>query len=139
MTVRADASILAEAGARPIRALTRDGSMLVEPADFCAATGWELKPEGLCRADVCVPTRSRPDLVVDGAIDLGVAVEVLRLPAVIDADAGVAALATPAHERAAAMRSLDAPDFTLPDMAGTQVSLSDFAGRKRLLVAWASW
>ncbi len=37
------------------------------------------------------------------------------------------------------LSSLQAPDFTLPDMAGKMHSLSDFRGKKVLLVTWASW
>jgi cytochrome oxidase Cu insertion factor (SCO1/SenC/PrrC family) len=38
-----------------------------------------------------------------------------------------------------ALSSLQAPDFTLPDAAGKPHSLSDFRGKKILLVTWASW
>ena len=37
------------------------------------------------------------------------------------------------------LASLNAPDFTLPDLAGQRHSLSDFRGKKVLLVTWASW
>jgi peroxiredoxin len=37
------------------------------------------------------------------------------------------------------MTSLEAPDFTLPDLEGALHSLSDHRGKKRLLIAWASW
>jgi len=32
-----------------------------------------------------------------------------------------------------------APDFTLPDLDGNLVSLSDFRGKKTLVFIWASW
>ena len=32
-----------------------------------------------------------------------------------------------------------APDFTLPDLAGHMHSLSDYRGKKVLLIAYASW
>ncbi len=38
----------------------------------------------------------------------------------------------------AQLASLTAPPFTLPDLDGNPVALADFAGRKRLLIAWAS-
>jgi hypothetical protein len=37
------------------------------------------------------------------------------------------------------LASLQAPDFMLPDMSGKTHSLSDFRGKKILLVTWASW
>ena len=32
-----------------------------------------------------------------------------------------------------------APDFALPDREGKLVRLSDFKGKKVLIVTWASW
>ena len=44
-----------------------------------------------------------------------------------------------ASARTAALESLEAPDFTLPDLAGEPHSLVDYRGRKVLLATWASW
>jgi hypothetical protein len=44
-----------------------------------------------------------------------------------------------AQQRAAALASLEAPDFTLPDVNGRMHRLSDYRGKKVLLVTWASW
>ncbi len=48
-------------------------------------------------------------------------------------------LAQSARDRAAALRSLEAPSFTLPDASGRLHSLADYRGKKVLLVTWASW
>ena len=49
----------------------RDGDRLLVPEDqLASATGWDLKPQGLCRADACVPVRDRAALGPDGWIDL---------------------------------------------------------------------
>ncbi len=44
-----------------------------------------------------------------------------------------------AKDAADRLLSLEAPDFTLPDMDGKPYSLSSFRGRKVFLLAWASW
>ena len=33
----------------------------------------------------------------------------------------------------------EAPDFTLPDFDGVQHSLSQYRGKKVLIMTWASW
>jgi hypothetical protein len=103
------------------------------------ALGWELKAEGLCRAATCVPVRDRAALVHDDGIDLATLARLLDRPLALDADERVAVLGAPAVERAERLRSLDAPDFTLPDLAGRPHSLRDQRGKKTLLIAWASW
>ena len=128
-----------------VTAELEDGRVLLDKVALAAATGWELKDVGLCRGDVCVPTRIRPDLVdAAGRVDLAVFADLLRRPVAVEvgdvADGPVAVvLGEAADDRAAAMRSLDAPDFTLPDLDGAPVSLSQFRGRKVLVHAWASW
>jgi len=44
-----------------------------------------------------------------------------------------------AADRGRRLESLEAPDFTLPDIEGQPHSLSDFRGQKVLLATWASW
>jgi hypothetical protein len=112
----------------------------MEPREFERLTGWTLKPEGLCRADVCAPLYQRDRVVMpDGRIDLAGAAPAMGLTAVVDPGRGVAALTPSASTRASEMVSLEAPDFTLPDRDGVPTSLHEHAGRKVLLVAWASW
>jgi hypothetical protein len=118
----------------------RDGdALLVDEADLLTATGWELKPEGLCQGDLCVPVRDRSALVRAGKLVLGGLAAAVRRPFAAEPAAGIAVLGTSAADAGAALSSLRAPDFTLPEMSGSEVSLRDFAGKKRLLVAFASW
>jgi peroxiredoxin len=114
-------------------------SVLIEPADLVTTLGWELKPSGLCRGDVCVPVRDMDGLRVGDRLDLVAVAGAVGQPCVADADASLVAVALPAELRRAALRDLDAPPFTLPDLDGNLHSLADWAGRKRLLVTFSSW
>jgi hypothetical protein len=60
-------------------------------------------------------------------------------PVAVDLDEHAAYLGISAAQRAKALASLEAPDFTLPDLAGRPHSLSAQRGKKVLLVAYASW
>jgi hypothetical protein len=103
------------------------------------ATGWVVKPEGLCRDTVCVPVRDRARLVSDDGVDLREVARLLDRPLAVEPTVGLAVLGEPPAALAGAGQSLVAPDFTLPDLDGRPVSLSEFDGRKRMLFAWASW
>jgi hypothetical protein len=103
------------------------------------ALGWQLKPEGLCQGDVCVPVRDRDALLSQRGIDLEVLAKTLGRPLALDAEAGAAALGTSASDISEQLASLEAPDFSLPDLAGTLHTLSEHRGKKVLLIAYASW
>jgi len=115
-----------------------DGVRLA-PSAVREALGWELKPQGLCRDATCIPVPPAKRLVREGGVDLATLAELLGRPLALDADEGAACLGVAADDRAAQLRSLAAPDFTLPDLDGRPHSLSGFRGKKVLLVAWASW
>ena len=60
-------------------------------------------------------------------------------PVAIDRAERAAYLGVSAAERAKVLSSLEAPDFTLPDLDGRLHTLSAYRGKKVLLVAYASW
>jgi hypothetical protein len=115
---------------------TRDG-LWMSPADAETVTGWTLKPEGMCRAEACVPL---PASAV-GANEVDVAAFWTKLggPVIASEQRDVWALGAPADERNAALDGLEAPDFTLPDVNGVPHSLSQLRGKKVFLATWASW
>jgi peroxiredoxin len=112
---------------------------LVAADELAAATGWVVKPEGLCRGDVCVPLLGRPVVAADGSVDLVEWAAALSYPLAVDADHDVAALAPGAHVEEPLTVGSMAPDVELPDVDGALHSLGELAGRKRVLVTWASW
>jgi AhpC/TSA family len=117
------------------------GDLWLPLAALAGATGWDLKPEGACQGERCVPIpRGRePEFVADGRFNLSALARYIGLPMVNDAGTATWAAGEAAEFRSAALRSLQAPDFTLPDLAGTAHSLSDYRGRKVFLASWASW
>jgi len=116
-----------------------DGRVGLSPAEVEQTLGWALKPEGLCRGDVCVPVRDGDDLLSDSGIDLEKLALKLGLPLALDAESGAAALGSSAEDVGARLASLEAPDFSLPDLSGKLHSLSEHRGKKVLLIAYASW
>lgn len=136
------AMLLTEDGDKAVPAARAAGERLwIDGAALEAATGWSLAPEGFCRSGMCVPLPPgrEAEFVQGDQVDLAALWRHLGKPIVHDAAGEVWALGGSAEDRAAALRSLEAPDFTLPDPAGRLHSLSDYRGKKVLLVSWASW
>jgi hypothetical protein len=98
-------------------------------AELTRVSGWQIKPQGLCRDDECLPLPAEHTVAAIA--------ERLRMPLVADADAGLWALGPPAH--ANIIGSASAPDLVLPDLDGNPFHLSSLRGQKVLLLAWASW
>ena len=125
-------------GASEVDARTEGGDLRITAQALSEALGWELKPQGLCRGDVCIPVAARPGLVAAGTVDLAGFADLVDRPLVIDMDEAVAYVGGSATTQQLA-GSPEAPDFSLPDLEGHHHALSDYRGSKVLLVAWASW
>ncbi len=111
-------------------------------ADLTRATGWELKPQGACLGERCVPIpfgREAEFVRSDGQFNLAAFARHLGQPLVHDDQHAVWSFGQAPEVIAGRLRSLDAPDFTLPDLDGKMHSLSDYRGKKVLLMSWASW
>jgi hypothetical protein len=105
----------------------------VTPEELQARTGWEIKPEGACKADRCIPL----PWDVGQRIDVTVLAERLGMALVHDSEHGLWALGPESGGHA--LQSAEMPQVTLPDRHGMPFSLSSLRGRKVLLVVWASW
>lgn len=123
--------------ARPTSAEEVDGTVLLDADDLDGAIGWTLKPEGLCRGDICVPVADRDALFVGERLDLARVADALDRPFL--ADDGVAALGEPRWIRRRASADLQAPDFALPDLDGQVHHLDEWHGKKKVLVTFATW
>jgi hypothetical protein len=105
-------------------------STQIDPAELAAQTGWEVKPEGACKADRCVPLPEGPLEAEEVARRLGMAL-------VEDSEHGLWALGPESGGRA--LRSADFPDLELPDRHGRPFSLRSLRGTRFVMIAWASW
>jgi hypothetical protein len=105
------------------------------------ATGWTWQPEGLCHGHTCVPLppAAKSEFVRDTRLNLAAMWRRSGQPVVHDAASRIWVLGTGAAQRGAALATLQAPDFELPDLQGRSHRLSDHRGRKVFLATWASW
>ncbi len=105
----------------------------IDAGSFEAATGWQIKPEGACKGDVCVP------LGRSGGFDLVATADRLGMAIVADADAGVWSIG-PESLGGRSLATATAPELSLPDvLTGADVRLSSFRGQKVVLASWAPY
>ncbi len=119
-------------------------ALWVTPLQLTEISGFVLKPEGVCLDEICIPidqdaaagfVRAQGDAK---EINLAKLAEKLGQPRVVDAEQKVWSFG-PRPALGGGSESLVAPDFGLVDRTGKMVHLSDFRGKKVLLVTWASW
>jgi hypothetical protein len=103
----------------------------IGPGEFAAATGWEVKPEGACKAEVCVP-------LPDGGFDLTAAADRLGMAVVAEPSLGLWAVG-PETLGGRALATADASDFALPDLDGNTVKITSLRNQKVLVIAWAPY
>lgn len=134
-------TILHEQQQHEVPAMPGKGSGLwLGAADAERVTGFTLKPQGMCRDEVCVPVPRGAASFVDGeAVDVAAFWRHMGHPVVSDAAGRAWVLGTSHEARRQAMESLAAPDFALPDLEGRLHRLSDYRGKKVFLATWASW
>lgn len=127
------------------RTLEDPTDLWVTADDLTKINGFAIKPEGVCWDQICIPTAGANDgeLLVnrdgDQWINLTALARKLGQSYVVDRDARVWSFSAIPAARSSFLESGLAPDFELPNRAGKNVSLSQFRGKKVLIVTWASW
>jgi hypothetical protein len=117
----------------------------ITTAELTSATGFEVKPQGVCRKELCFPlpsARKSEFLIKHGNIqwfNLSAFARMLHQPIAFDSDLATWYFGPRPEVQNNYLASFQAPNFTLPDMNGKPHSLSDFRGKKVLIVTWASW
>lgn len=103
--------------------------------EFARETGWDPKPEGLCRGEICVPA---PGALDGDTVNVAIAAERLGMPLVESSEHGVYSLG-PATFSGKALATAVAPDPDFRTYDGSTFKLSSLRGKKVVLVAWSSY
>ena len=137
----AGATVLFDDRATPLTTIRQDpndrSSLWIRKRDLPRVNGFEVKPQGACRADVCIPI-PKAMLRADW-FDLTAFAKKVDQSVVADAEARVWSFGEIQALRGSFLTSREAPDVAIPDRRGRTVKLSTFRGKKVLLVTWASW
>ena len=116
-----------------VRADPKD--LWVRAADLPRINGFEVKPQGACRADMCIPLAKE----LKRAEWFNLTGFARRLRQVYVQDSGVWSFGEIPAVRGEFYQSRIAPDFAVPDRSGRIVHLANFRGKKVFVVTWASW
>jgi hypothetical protein len=108
-------------------------SLRLNPDALARETGWEIKPEGACKASICVPL---PDSDAEDP-DAATLARALGMPLVHDAKYDIWSLGPESGGRVLA--SADFPDLVLSTWTGDDFDFRTLRGQKIFLLAWASW
>jgi hypothetical protein len=125
------------------RALVGEGELLVPVENVEAITGFKIKPEGMCVDDLCIPIPADSGWLTDHAgakyFNLTKFADKVDQVYAVDAENSVWSFTAVPRAQTAPLMAGQAPDFALPDRTGKTVRLSDFRGKKVLIITWASW
>jgi hypothetical protein len=125
--------------------LADPNDLWIPPSELTRVNGFELKPEGACLDEICVPVKQHEDsaiFITRGETQWFNVTELarrLQQPFVADHEAAIWSFGAVPATRAGFLQKGVAPDFTLTDRRGREVTLADYDGMKVLLLTWASW
>ena len=108
-------------------------STQVNRADFETASGWQIKPEGACKGEICIPLSQSGD-----TLDAETLARDMNLPLVHEPEAGAWALG-PESIGGRSLATAEAPNMILPDLDGNLFELHSLRGQKIVVYAWAPY
>jgi hypothetical protein len=126
-------------------AKVQGNDLWIPSTELTGATKLELKPQGVCTDKTCVPLpkERHNEFVKDESgrpfLNLSEFARLVRQPVAHNTKHQVWFFGPRPGDQNSHVASLMAPDFTLLDLNGKTHSLSDFRGKKVLLITWGSW
>jgi len=136
------ATVLYDDEAVTLRAIGRDpkqvkDALWIRKRDLPDINEFEVKPQGACRADLCIPIPK--EMLRGDYFNLTAFAKKIGQTVVADADTQVWSFGEIQALRGSFLEGRMAPDFTVPDRAGRPVHLARLRGKKVLVTTWASW
>jgi hypothetical protein len=116
-------------------------SLLIKPEELTRINGFEVKPQGACYEEACIPLTKDVLVEQDGErwFDLTAFADLIGQPYVADLEARVWSFAEIPAKRERTTVDAMAPDFEIKDRQGRVVRMADLKGKKALIVTWSSW
>jgi hypothetical protein len=125
--------------------LTSPIDLWVSPDDLVKVTGLELKPEGACVGDICIPIKQDQDSALfvtrrgSNWVNATGLAKMVGQSVAVDYDANVWSFGEIPNAHSASLAEGMAPDFAMQDREGNTIKLSDYRGKKVIIMTWASW
>ncbi len=137
------ATVLVRDKAVVIQRILQEPGLWVSPEDLTRINGFVLKPEGACLDELCIPLRQDSDLLktVDNKqwVNVTAFADLMEQAYVVDDDAQVWSFGEMPATRQSMFANAQAPEFEIQDRQGNVVRMSDFKGKKALIITWSSW
>ncbi|MCR9258811.1 MAG: hypothetical protein NXH95_03750 [Pseudomonadaceae bacterium] len=137
------ATVLARDKAVGVKRILQEPGLWVLPEDLTRINGFTLKPEGACLGELCIPLQQGSDLLktVDDQqwINVSAFADLMEQAWVVDDDARVWSFGEMPATRQSMFANAQAPEFEIQDRQGNVVRMSDFKGKKALIITWSSW
>jgi hypothetical protein len=118
-----------------VRTEAGSGDLWVHSKDLPRVNEFEVKPQGACRADVCIPLSKN----LKNGEWFNLTGFARKIGETFVTEQNVWSFGEIPVLRGGFYNSRIAPDFAVPDRKGRVVHLSDFRGKKALVITWASW
>ena len=126
-----------------INHLQSEPGLWVTPEDLTRINGFVLKPEGACFEDLCLPLKEDAGILqdIDGQtwFNLAAFADWLEQPYLTDPDTRTWSFGEFPEKRQSMLADAMAPDFEVIDRTGKVIRMSDYKGKKALIITWSSW
>jgi len=126
-----------------VERVLKEPGLWVSPEDLTRVNGFVLKSEGACLDDLCIPVKQDSDLLrtIDNKqwFSISAFADLMEQSYVVDEETNTWSFGEIPAKRQAMLTEAHAPEFEILDRQGRVVRMSDFKGKKALVITWSSW